>query len=133
MDWILHQPIDVLVLELGGNDGLRGVPIDVTRENLREIIRKTRVANPEVEIVLAGMQMPPNLGQAYTRDFRNMYPELARSENTRLIPFLLDGVGGVDSLMQADGIHPTGAGHRIIANTVWEVLRPVLEGMRQSS
>lgn len=133
IDWLLRRPVRVLVLELGGNDGLRGVPVDVAAQNLRRIIEKTREASLDVEIILAGMQIPPNLGHQYTQRFRAMYPELAESEDTHLIPFLLEGVGGVDSLMQGDGIHPTEAGHRIVADNVWEVLRPVLEGLRSES
>lgn len=130
IDWLLHQPVDILVLELGGNDGLRGIPVEVAEDNLRSTIRKVREAYPDVEIVLAGMQIPPNLGHAYTQAFREMYPRLADAEDTHLIPFLLEGVGGVDSLMQDDGIHPTAQGHRIVAENVWETLRPVLEEER---
>lgn len=130
IDWLLRRPVDVLVLELGGNDGLRGISVDVAEENLRSIIRKTRDAYPDVEIVLAGMQIPPNLGHEYTQRFREMYPRVAETEQTHLIPFLLEDVGGVDSLMQADGIHPTEPGHRIVAENVWETLRPVLETER---
>lgn len=131
IDWLLRQPFDILVLELGGNDGLRGVPVDVAKENLRQIIRKTRATYPDVEIVLAGMQIPPNLGHDYTQAFRAMYPDLADLEETHLIPFLLENVGGVDSLMQSDGIHPTEEGHRIVAENVWDVLRPVIDGVRR--
>ncbi|MEX2401252.1 MAG: arylesterase [Rhodothermales bacterium] len=133
IDWVLRQPVNVLVLELGGNDGLRGIPVDVTRENLRQIIRKTRDVYPDVRIVLAGMQIPPNLGHDYTQRFRAVYPELAEAEDTYLIPFLLEGVGGVDSLMQGDGIHPTEEGHRLVAENVWKVLAPVLQSMRAES
>ena len=126
IDWLLRQPIDVLVLELGGNDGLRGVPTEVTRDNLESIIEKTRQRYPEAEIVLAGMQIPPNLGQEYTQRFRDIYPQLAEQHDVHLVPFLLDRVGGVARLMQSDGIHPTEEGHRILAENVWEVLRPVL-------
>lgn len=133
VDWLLRQPIRVLVLELGGNDGLRGVPVEVTRENLEQIIAKTRQRYPESEIVLAGMQIPPNLGHDYTRRFRGIYTSLAESEDTHLIPFLLEGVGGVDSLMQGDGIHPTVEGHKIVAENVWDVLKPVLDNLRTES
>ena len=128
IDWYLERhAVDVLVLELGGNDGLRGVPIEVTRSNLRAIVRKARAANPEADIILAGMQIPPNLGPEYAQAFREVYPALAASEQVRLIPFLLEGVGGVDSLMQADGVHPNEAGHRMVAEHVWAALRPVME------
>lgn len=131
IDWYLQQhPVSILVLELGGNDGLRGIPVEVTQNNLRTIIEKARTANPNMEIILAGMQIPPNLGQGYTRAFQQIYPTLTRMENTRLIPFLLEGVGGVDSLMQMDGIHPNESGHRIVAENVWSVLYPVMETLR---
>ncbi len=131
IDWYLERhAVDVLVLELGGNDGLRGIPVDVTARNLRAIVDKARTANPDMEIILAGMQIPPNLGPEYARAFRNVYPALAAGEQVRLIPFLLEGVGGVDSLMQADGIHPNEAGHRIVAEHVWAALQPVMEKWR---
>lgn len=131
IDWYLERhTVDVLVLELGGNDGLRGIPVDVTKRNLRDIVDKARRANPDMEIILAGMQIPPNLGPEYAQAFRNVYPALAAGEQVRLIPFLLEGVGGVDSLMQADGIHPNEAGHRIVAEHVWAALQPVMEKWR---
>ena len=131
IDWYLERhAVDVLVLELGGNDGLRGIPVDVTARNLRAIMDKARRANPNMEIILAGMQIPPNLGREYAQAFRNVYPALAAGERVRLIPFLLEGVGGVDSLMQADGLHPNEAGHRIVAEHVWAALQPVMEKWR---
>lgn len=126
IDWVLKQPVDILILELGGNDGLRGISTEVTRRNLEQIIGKTRQAYPDAEIVLAGMQIPPNLGHEYTRDFRAVYPDIAERHDVHLIPFLLEGVGGVDSLMQADGIHPNRTGHRVVAENVWDVLKPIL-------
>lgn len=126
MDWVLKQPVDILVLELGGNDGLRGIPTQVTRSNLEQIIGKTRQVYPDAEIVLAGMQIPPNLGHDYTRDFREVYPAIAEEHDVHLIPFLLEDVGGVDSMMQADGIHPNRSGHRVVADNVWDVLEPIL-------
>jgi len=131
IDWLLRQRIDVLVLELGGNDGLRGIDLDVTEQNLQQIIDRARAANPDVEIVLAGMQVPPNLGHTYTTRFRTLFPELAEANGTHLIPFLLEGVGGIPSLNQGDGIHPTAEGHRIVAVTVWETLRPILAGLKE--
>ncbi len=134
IDWHLQQhPVNILVLELGGNDGLRGIPVEVTQNNLQTIIEKARTANPNMEIILAGMQIPPNLGQDYTRTFREIYLSLASMENTRLIPFLLEGVGGVDALMQVDGIHPNESGHRIVAENVWDVLHPVMEVLRSGN
>jgi acyl-CoA thioesterase-1 len=127
IDWLLRRRIDVLVLELGGNDGLRGIPTEVTRANLQAIIDKTRARHPDAEIILAGMQIPPNLGHEYTREFRQIYPSLAEENDTHLIPFLLEGVGGVARLMQGDGIHPTEEGHRVVAENVWDILGVVLE------
>ncbi len=124
--WILRQPVAVFVLELGGNDGLRGLPLPATRQNLQGIIDTVRRRSPGAQIVLAGMQIPPNLGQAYAADFRTLYQEIATKNHLVLIPFLLEGVGGDRKLNQADGIHPTPAGHRIVARTVWAVLRPLL-------
>jgi len=129
--WLLQDSVDVLVLELGGNDGLRGIDPAVTRENLRGIIDTTLTTYPRAQVLLAGMQIPPNLGQAYTRQFRQVYPEVADAyDRVTLIPFILQDVAGVDSLMQDDGIHPTAAGHRLVARTVWKQLRPLLAEMR---
>ncbi len=133
LDWLLRQPVDVLIVELGGNDGLRGTDLDATRENLQAIIDKARAEYPNVRIVLAGMQLPPNLGPDYTQRFRALYPDLAKANDVGLIPFLLEDVGGVDSLMQSDGIHPTAEGQRIVADNVWETLKPVLQSMRATT
>ena len=127
IDWLLKNHVDILLIELGGNDGLRGIAVETTRANLQAIIDKSREVNPDIRIVLAGMQIPPNLGQTYTSAFRDLFPEIAAENNARLIPFLLEGVGGVASLNQSDGIHPTQEGHVIVAETVWQTLRPVLE------
>jgi acyl-CoA thioesterase-1 len=126
IDWLLKRRVDVLVLELGGNDALRGIAIDVTRKNLQGIIDKTRRAYPQAKIVIAGMQAPPNLGAAYTRQFRDLFSQLAKENDAALIPFLLEGVGGAPEFNQADRIHPTAEGHRIIAETVWKILKRVL-------
>jgi acyl-CoA thioesterase-1 len=126
IDWILRQPVDIFVLELGGNDGLRGIPLETTRANLQGMIDRIRAKYPNATVVLAGMQIPPNLGPDYTRQFATMYPELAKKNHAVLIPFLLEGVGGVANLNQADGIHPTAEGHRIVAETVWRTLQPLL-------
>ena len=130
IDWALRNRVDVFVLELGGNDGLRGVDPRATRRNLRAIIRRVRARYPETKIILAGMQAPPNMGQVFTAAFKAIYPELAESENTPLIPFLLEGVGGIAELNLPDGIHPTAEGHTIMAENVWKVLKPVLEDLR---
>lgn len=126
LDWVLNQEVDIFVLELGANDGLRGIPLAETRSNLQAMIDMVRAKNPETEIVLAGMQIPPNLGIDYTTEFKNIYPELASDNTIELIPFLLEGVAGNAALNLEDGIHPTAEGHKIVANTVWEVLRPLV-------
>lgn len=128
IDWLLRQPVTVLVVELGANDALRGQDLDSTRANLQMIVDRTRAAWPNATIVIAGMQAPPNLGRRYTEGFRNIFPDLARRNRTALVPFLLEGVGGVSELNQADGIHPTAKGHEIMAATVWRVLSPILRG-----
>jgi acyl-CoA thioesterase I len=127
IDWVLRQPMDVFILELGGNDGLRGIPVAETRKNLQSIIDKVKKSKPDVKLVLAGMQIPPNMGQQYATTFRDLYKDLASANNMILIPFLLEGVGGEASLNQDDGIHPTAEGHRIIAETMWRLIFPVLE------
>ena len=127
IDWILKQPVDIFVLELGGNDGLRGIPIDETKKNLQHIIDRVKMKNPNVQIVITGMQIPPNMGKKYTDAFRNMYPELAKKNNIALVPFILEGVGGIAELNLADGIHPTAQGHRILAENVWAVLRDIIQ------
>lgn len=129
IDWLLRQPVAALVLELGGNDALRGIDLTVTKRNLQGIINKTRDKYPDVKIVIAGMLVPPNFGQTYARQFRDLFPALAETNQAYLIPFLLAGVGGSPQLNQPDGIHPTAKGHRIIAENVWQVLRPVLAKM----
>lgn len=126
VDWILRQPVDVFVLELGGNDGLRGIEPAVSRVNLQGIIDRIRAKNPAVKILLAGMQMPPSLGPDYTSDFAAIYPELAEKNHLPLVPFLLDGVALNPELNQRDGIHPTAEGHAIVAETVWKYLEPLL-------
>ena len=125
IDWILRQPVDIFVLELGGNDGLRGIPLTVTRSNLQAIIGKVKTKYPSVKIVLAGMQIPPNMGQDYTSEFKKIYPELAKKNDVALIPFLLQGVGGDPKLNQNDGIHPNKAGEKIVAENVWNVLKNI--------
>lgn len=126
IDWILRQPVDIFVLELGANDGLRGLPIEQTRLNLQSIINKVKAKNPNCKIVLAGMMVPPNMGKQYTDDFKNIYPDLARKNNATLIPFILDGVAGIEKLNQADGIHPTPEGHRIIATNLKKVFEKLI-------
>jgi acyl-CoA thioesterase-1 len=126
IDWLLRRPIDILFLELGGNDGLRGLPVDEAQRNLQAIIDKTRARDPDVRIIIAGMQMPANFGADYVTRFNALYPALAQANpGATLLPFLLDGVGGIEQLNQNDQIHPTAEGHRKIADVVWRVLEPL--------
>jgi acyl-CoA thioesterase-1 len=118
--------MDVLVLELGGNDGLRGITPKETKANLGKIIDLAREKNPKVQIIVAGMQMPQNMGEDYTREFREVFPAVAKDKQVKLIPFLLEGVGGKAELNLPDRIHPNQKGHQIIAETVWAVLEPLL-------
>jgi acyl-CoA thioesterase I len=129
MDWLLKNKIDVLVLELGGNDGLRGLPVEVIRKNLQAIIDRARKQYPEIRIVIAGMKMPPNMGGQYSREFEAMFAALAKKNNAALIPFILEGVGGVRQMNLPDGIHPTARGHEIVAENVWAILSPVLRSI----
>lgn len=126
INWLLKQPIDVFVLELGANDGLRGIDPTDTYKNLQSIINKVRAKNPEAKIILAGMQLPPNMGQKYAKQFKEVFTELAKEENVVLLPFLLQGVGGNPELNQADGIHPTVEGQKILAENVWAVMKDLL-------
>lgn len=126
LDWILRQRVDIFVLELGGNDGLRGIPPATSRANLAAMIKRIRERYPDVKVILAGMQLPTNMGPEHTREFAAIYPEVAEAHGAVLIPFLLEGVGGVASLNLPDGIHPTPQGHAIVADTVWDILRPLL-------
>ena len=126
IDWVLRQPVDILFLELGANDGLRGLPVSETEKNLQAIIDKVRAKNKDVRIILAGMMVPPNMGKEYSANFERIYISLAAKNKCTRIPFLLDGVGGIERLNQADGIHPTAEGHRIIAQTVAKTIIPLL-------
>jgi acyl-CoA thioesterase-1 len=126
IDWVLRTVPDIFFLELGANDGLRGLPLSETKKNLQTIIDKVRVANPEVQIVIVGMQVPPNLGQEYTDEFQNIFPEIAKKNNATLLPFLLEGVAGNPELNLTDGIHPTAEGHQLMSETVWTQLLPLL-------
>lgn len=126
IDWLLRQPIQIFVLELGANDGLRGLPLNQTRKNLQAIIDKVKTKNPGVKIVLAGMMVPPNMGNQYMSEFRGIYPDLAKKNNATLIPFLLEGVGGIEKLNQSDGIHPNVEGHKIVARNIAPVIEKLL-------
>ncbi len=127
LDWVLNQKVDVFVLELGANDGLRGIPLAETRNNLQAMIDLVRKKNADTHIVLAGMQIPPNMGPEYTTEFRKIFPELAEENQIALIPFLLEGVAGIPELNLEDGIHPTPEGHKIVRENVWAVLHTIIE------
>jgi len=124
--WVLNQEVEIFLLELGANDGLRGVPLSETRANLQAIIDIVQERSPITTIVLAGIELPPNMGQDYTSEFKQLYADLAKENNVAFIPFILKDVGGILELNQTDGIHPTEEGHKIVANTVWEVLGTML-------
>jgi acyl-CoA thioesterase-1 len=126
IDWVLQQPVDVFVLELGGNDALRGLPVTESKKNLQIMLEKVKAKYPNCKMVVAGMLAPPNLGAAYTNAFRDMYPALAKSQGATLIPFLLENVGGIPELNLPDGIHPNVEGQKIVAENVWKVLNPLL-------
>ena len=129
LDWLLKNRVDVLVLELGGNDGLRGLPMKTTRENLQAIIDRVKAKHPRAKVILAGMKVPPNMGRDYGGNFEAMFRDLAAKNNAPLIPFLLEGVGGVRELNLPDGIHPTAKGQEIVANNAWKALEPVLRSL----
>ena len=126
IDWLLRQQVDVFVLELGANDGLRGIPVKETQRNLQAIIDRVKAKYPEAEMVLLGMEIPPNMGGQYAAEFRQIFRQLATKNDMAFVPFLLEGVGGMRALNLPDGIHPTAAGHQILARNVWEVLEGVL-------
>jgi acyl-CoA thioesterase-1 len=133
IDWVLREPSDVVVIETGANDGLRALRVDSTRANLEALVERIRGARPTARVVLVQMEAPPNLGARYTAEFRGMFPGVAQKYGLVLIPFLLDRVAGIDSLNQADGMHPNEAGERIVAETVWRALRPVLDSARAAA
>jgi acyl-CoA thioesterase-1 len=126
MDWLLKRKVDVLLLELGANDGLRGISLQAMKSNLQAIIDRTKGKYPHAQIVILGMKMPPNLGE-YASDFEKVFPELAKQNDAALIPFLLDGVGGRPELNLSDRIHPTAEGQKLLAENVWKVLQPLLQ------
>jgi acyl-CoA thioesterase-1 len=131
LEWLLREPANVVVIETGANDGLRGQDVDSTRATLRAIVRRVKGELPEATIALAQMESPPNLGERYTTAFRAMFPAVAREEGITLLPFLLDGVAGVPGMNQGDGIHPNEAGSRIVAENVFRALLPVLRSQPQ--
>lgn len=126
IDWLLRQKVDVFILELGANDGLRGLPVSETAKNLQAIIDKVKAKYPEAKLVLAGMMVPPNMGADYSASFKAVFPQLAQKNKMVLIPFLLQNVAGIKTLNQADGIHPTAKGAKIVAQNVWNSIRGIL-------
>lgn len=126
LDWFLEEEPYLFVLELGGNDGLRGIPLTETKKNLLEIVDKVQAKYPNTKIILAGMQIPPNMGKDYTEEFKAIYPAVAKEKNIELIPFLLEGVAGNPDLNLPDGIHPTPEGHRIVMETLWPYISKAL-------
>ena len=129
IDWLLRRKIDVLLLELGGNDGLRGITPGASRTNLQAIIDKAKAKYPDVRVIVAGMQMPTTMGRDYTEEFTAIFPAIAKQNGTKLIPFLLEGVGGDPKLNQPDMIHPNPKGHSIVAENCWKILKPLLDEM----
>ena len=127
LDWLLRQPLGVVVIETGANDGLRGIPIETMRANIQQIIERVRRARPGAQVVLVQMEAPPNLGAQYTRQFREVFRDVAKRNDAVLLPFLLQDVAGNRDLNQADGIHPNNDGERIVARNVWKGLRPLLQ------
>ena len=126
LDWVIRQHIDIFILELGANDGLRGLPLEETQKNLQSIIDKVKGKFPNVKIVIAGMMVPPNMGPEYTAKFQKIFPDLAKKNNASLIPFLLQDVAGNEKLNLEDGIHPNVEGHKIVADNVVKILQPLL-------
>jgi acyl-CoA thioesterase-1 len=133
LEWVLErQPVDIFVLELGANDGLRGIATEETNRNLRSMVRQVKEANPDAKIILAGMMVPPNMGPEYAAKFKELYPAIAEEEDIMLIPFLLQDVAGEADLNQGDGIHPTAEGQKIVANNVWQLLQKAIEEIPNS-
>jgi len=124
--WAMTKGADILVIALGGNDGLRGISPAETKKNLLGIVSKARTRNPKIQIFIAGVQMPDNMGPEFTERFKTLFPAVAKESKSTLIPFLIEGVGGDEKLNQADGIHPTAEGQKIIAENVWKILQPKL-------
>ena len=126
IDWLLKQKVDVFVLELGANDGLRGIPVTETKNNLQAIFNRVKAKYPKAKLVLLGMEVPPNMGSNYVQQFRAIFRQVAEENKIAFVPFMLEGVAGNASLNQKDGIHPTGEGYKIVANHVWEILKKEL-------
>ena len=126
IDWVLRTPADLIVIEGGANDALRGLAPDAARANLERVIAAVRQKQPQAGIVLIQMEAPPNFGPAYTRSFRSIYTDIAKKQGIPLLPFLLDGVAGIPRLNQPDGLHPNVAGERIVADNLWRALKPLV-------
>ncbi len=131
IDWALKTPADVIVIETGANDALRGLSVDAAKSNIDQIVQKAKSAQPNAKIVLVEMLAPPNLGRAYTAGFQEMYSSVAKKEKVTLVPFFLDGVAGRPELNQEDGVHPNAAGAKLVAENVWRVLKPVVSGLNK--
>jgi acyl-CoA thioesterase-1 len=131
IEWLLKSPVDLVMIETGANDGLRGLDVDATRDNLRAILRRIRALQPAALLFLAQMEAPPNFGADYTSRFRAMFPAVAREAGATLVPFLLEGVAGVPAMNQGDRIHPNLEGERIVAGNVWRTMAPALERLAQ--
>jgi len=127
LDWLLRQQVDILVIELGANDGLRGIDPAETKKNLLAMVDQARAKYPDIRIVLCGMEAPPNMGQDFTARFRQLFADVAEQKDLALVPFILAGVAGKPALNQADGIHPTPEGHEILAENLWAVLGPMVK------
>lgn len=126
LGWVLEEDIDIIIIELGANDGLRGIPLAETKSNLKSMVETVQQKLPNAEIILAGMKIPPNMGPEYTAEFEGIFPDLASGGKVHLIPFLLEDVAGIPDLNQDDGIHPTVEGQKIVAQNVWDILGPLL-------
>ncbi len=126
IDWVLKQKVDLFVLELGGNDMLRGLDVNATEENLRTILKKVRAKHPKMPIIIAGMMAPPNMGKAYQQKFNSLFADLAKEFDAGFIPFVLEGVAGNPKLNLPDGIHPNVKGEKIVADNIWKVLKDFL-------
>jgi acyl-CoA thioesterase-1 len=126
IDWVLRTPADLVVVEGGANDALRGLSPEAARANLEQVIATIRQKQPQAKIALIQMEAPPNYGATYTRSFRTIYADIARKENVPLLPFLLSGVAGISRLNQADGVHPNVAGEQIVADNLWKALKPIV-------
>ena len=133
LDWLLRGNFDVLILETGANDGLRGIPAGTVRQNIQTAVNRIKASRPSARIMLVQMEALPNLGPRYAADFHAIYPELSKELGVPLVPFLLDGVAGRSELNQSDGIHPNQRGERIVANNIWKSLRPVLDSLASGS